>query len=326
MARKIEKSIPWITMTFLFAIVFFGGAMIFKEVMADTNLGVVTVTVGNAGPSCGTVLFNGGVSGATPIALTEGGVSNAYVSVSASSTITDTNGYGDIKYATASLYHSATTCGASNYDNNFWCYYIASTTGSGCATSSCSGNSCVLTCSWNVWYTAIPTDASSSPYAANHWVADLKVMDGSNASATCNATNELSVSSYSQFTSSWSYLCGGGNCSPAQTSSQVYTNATNTGNYQINLEMSGVDFRVGAAGATMTSAAQKFATESNMGDWNTGTVLTNVATRWQIYIAKPLSTSTANSTATVNWQIKIPAVQAPGAYSGTNTISGIWTN
>jgi hypothetical protein len=319
MARKIEKSIPWITMAFLFAMVFFGGAMIFKEVMADTNYGIPSVTVGNAVPSFGSVVFNGGASGATPITVAE----LSYVSVVASSTVTDTNGYNDIKGASSTLYNSATTCGSTNKDNSFWCYYIATTTSPGCATSSCSGNSCVLTCTFSVWFPAIPTDASSSPYAANFWRVDMTAVDGSSATGSTYATNELSVASYAQFTSSWTYLCGGGNCSPDQTSTQAYTNATNTGNYQINLEMSGVNMESGVN--TIPVGQQKYAT-SNMYDWNTGTVLTTTPTRWQIYIARPQATTTANSTATVNWQIKIPSGQVPGTYSGTNTVGGLWTN
>jgi hypothetical protein len=319
MAKKIKKSIPWITMAFLFAMVFFAGFIVLKEALADTTYILPEVTVLNVAPSLGSITFNLGPSGANPIAITE----NSLVAIMATTVITDTNGYNDIKYATASLYHSATTCGANNFDNSNWCYYNASNS-SECFTSSCSGSSCDLSCRFGVWFTAIPTDASSSPYAANFWRVDIKVMDGSNASGTGYATNELSVAAYAAFTSSWSYLCNGGICNRDQTSSQATTTATNTGNYQINLELSGTIMEA-AGGLTMDSRQQKYATETNMGDWATGTQLRQTPTRFQMYIEKPTAT-TSNSQGNVYWQIKIPSGQDSGSYSGTNTISAVWTN
>jgi hypothetical protein len=319
MARKIEKSIPWITMIALFAMVVFGGFIVLKEVMADTNYGIPSVTVGNSAPTVGVITLNSG----NTITITDG----SYVTVVATTLITDTNGYTDLKWATATLYNSATSnCGVGNSQEPAWCYYGSTTAPSNCATSSCVTTQCLLTCTFYVWYTAVPTDASSSPYAANHWIFAVKVTDQTNASGTGNATNELNVASYVTFTPSWTYLCGGGACAISQTSTQATSTATNTGNYQVRLELSGIDMASNTSAASITVTAQKWATETIMGDWVTGTQLQTTPVVWQQAIAKSISTTTPSSGANTYWQIKIPTGTVPATYYGTNTVTGAWTN
>ena len=301
MAKIITKTIPWVTITFLFGLVILGGLIILKEVRADTA--TPTVIVGNAAPSLGTVTLNGGAS----ISVAE----QSYATVIAVASVTDSNGYSDLKYSTATLYHSATTCGPSRQDAN-WCYYASGTPS--CATSSCSGNSCHLTCTFTVWFVAIPTDASSS-YAANNWKVEIKATDNSNGSTTGSSTQELTTTSFVLFTPSWNY----GTIAPVATSSEINTKATNTGNHYIDIELSG---------GNMTSTAldeiepgqQKYSTNSDMDDW-VGTALTTSPASFDIVCPKGTATTVPNSADDVYWMIKIPDAQPPGTYNGTDSIT-----
>ena len=138
-------------------------------------------------PVVSAVSLNGG----SAITLTE----NTTTSISVTGTITDSNGNGDISYATATIYRSGVTstsaCAASNND----CYPIAS---SSCTLSSCSGNSCSVSCTTNIWYYADPTD--SGTYSVQNWEAQVTGVDdgglvgSATSSVELNTLNALDVS------------------------------------------------------------------------------------------------------------------------------------
>jgi hypothetical protein len=318
MARKIEKSIPWVTMFVLFGMVIFGGCLVLKEVLADTNYGVPSVTVGNAAPTVGEIILNSG----SAITVTE----SSYVNVSCNATFTDTNGYTDLKWATATLRNNATTCGASN-EAPAWCYY-GSTTNGRCATSSCTGNTCAFSCTWPVWFNAVPasTSASSTPYQNNVWQCDIRATDQNSGSSTATTGQPLNILTAVTFTSSWTYLCSGGACAINQTSSQATTTATNTGNYHARISLYGVDMASNTSNASITVTAQKWATATTMGDWATGEVLQTIASTSRQWIGRSGATTTPTEGMNFYWQIKIPNGSLPSVYYGTNTIEGNWTD
>ncbi|MEQ1674475.1 MAG: hypothetical protein ABL865_05490, partial [Candidatus Nitrotoga sp.] len=101
------------------------------------------------------------------IALTEG----ATTTISATSTVTDLNGYADLASATTTIYRSGVGYMCAANENN--CYQVASTS---CAFSSCSGNACTLTCSADLEYFSDPTDIGTV-YAAENWLASVQVED-----------------------------------------------------------------------------------------------------------------------------------------------------
>ncbi|MCX6764529.1 MAG: DUF2341 domain-containing protein [Candidatus Nealsonbacteria bacterium] len=149
----------------------------------------------NAAPTIGTVILNGGNN----ITLTE----NATATIQSTTTVTDTDGYGNITSITGKLYRSGAGSSCSANDNN--CY-----SNSACATSSCSGNDCTATCSYNVWFHADPTDASST-YPTENWIAQMTVTDASAASASAtsgvemNTLQALDISVLTPLYDSWFY-------------------------------------------------------------------------------------------------------------------------
>jgi len=147
---------------------------------------IIDTSGGNSAPTVGTTTLNGGNN----ITLIE----SSSTTVSATATITDTNGYSDIASVTGKIYHQSAGASCSDDDND--CYSIAS-----CATSSCSVNSCTATCQANLWFHANPTDVAflGPTYS---WLAWIKVTDRSNASSTgtsggvdVNTLHALDVSS-----------------------------------------------------------------------------------------------------------------------------------
>lgn len=307
MAEKIEKSIPWLVILALCFLIAFGMGIVLKEVIADTA--EPSVTVGNQSPTVGTVILNT----STAIIINE----NSSVTVSGTTTISDNNGYGDIDSVTSTLFiNNTSTCSSGLADVN-WCYYITGTTNGTCVTSSCVGLSCVVTCTVNVWFTAEPSDASSS-YSTASWQMDITAKDTSDTTDTGSSSQELSTAYYLDVDSTIPY----GSVAPAATSTNTTTNATNTGNFVIDVELSGVNMETGGATASIAVGQQKY-NSSTIITWdNMGTALTGTPAGFNIDLAKPTATS-SNSTDLVYWVIKIPTTTAVGTYTGTNTVTAV---
>ncbi|MCX6764528.1 MAG: hypothetical protein NTU58_02360 [Candidatus Nealsonbacteria bacterium] len=303
MAKKIKNSLPWLTMLAICFLVLCGAGLVLKEIMADTAQ--PSVTVGNSAPTIGTVILNT----STAITINE----NTYVTVSGTTTFTDNNGYADVTSATSTLFlNNTTTCGSGSTNPN-WCYYISS-----CATSSCAGLSCTLTCSANVWFVAEPSTASSS-YSTKAWQMDITIQDSGGNATTGSSSQELNVASYMSVGTSTEY----GTVNPGATSSNITTDATNTGNYHINAELSGVNMQTGGATASIAVGQQKYST-GTIGDWSAdGTALTIGATIFDLVLPKPTVT-TSNSTDIIYWVINISTSTLPGVYNGTNTFNPIY--
>jgi hypothetical protein len=157
----------------------------------------------NQTPGVGTITFNGGNN----ITLVE----SATTTVTATATVSDGNGYTDIASVTGKIYRSGVTSDCSDDNNN--CY-----SNSACATSSCSVNSCTATCSYNVWFHADPTDASSS-YPTQNWEAWIKAVDKQNASSSATSSGVEMNTLYAFDTAQ---LYEGWQTSSASTTDSVY--------------------------------------------------------------------------------------------------------
>jgi|GEM_PF-6712741 len=138
----------------------------------DINFYKIDGAEANAAPTIGTVILNSGSN----ITLTE----NTTILISATTTVNDTDAYSDIASVNGVIYRSGVGSSCASDDNN--CYTINS-----CATSSCSGNSCIATCQANIWFHANPTDAVS-PYALEDWKSYIKVTDNQNASSSATSS------------------------------------------------------------------------------------------------------------------------------------------
>ena len=296
MVEKFKRTIPWLTILAICLVATFGVGIVLKEIVADTVQ--PSVTVGNVAPTVGAVILNGGIDITT--------IENNTISISGTTTVSDSNGYSDITSVTSTLYLNNTTCSSALDDPN-WCYYISS-----CATSNCLEKNCDVTCTANVWFIAEPSDASSS-YPTKAWEMDITAVDSGSNTSTGTTSQELNTLYALNIASSISY----GTLSPGATSTEQDTNATNTGNYQIDPMISGEDMSDGS-GHSIAVGQQKYSSSSNMGDW-VGTVLTTTATSYNLDLPKPTAT-TSNSTDDLYWMIKIPDPQYPATYNGTTTI------
>lgn len=306
MAKKIEKSLSWLTVLVICFLIVFGVSVVLEEILADTN--VPSVTVGNSSPTLGTVILNGG----NAITVTE----NNYITISGTTTVSDDNGYADIISATSVLFLNNTTTGCSSggSDPN-WCYYVSS-----CATSSCSELICILTCSANVWFVAEPSTASST-YPTKAWQMNVTVLDSGSNATTGTTSQELNITTALDFSTGTNYST----VNPGATSSNITTNATNTGNYHVDVQFSGVDMQTGGATASIDVGQQKYSS-STMSDWTTeGVALSGSPTTYDLTLPKPTAT-TSNSTDDVYWVISIPTSTSPGIYTGTNTADAIWAS
>ena len=169
MVNNLNKLVLWLIILAISTIVTFGSGIALKEVLADTATSKLSVN--NNTPSVGTVTLNGG----NDINLIE----SVTTTVQATTTVTDVDGYSDIASVTGKIFRSGAGSSCSSNDNN--CY-----SNSACATSSCSGNSCTVTCSYDVWFIADPTDAGT--YSSQYWEAYIKAIDASNASSSATSS------------------------------------------------------------------------------------------------------------------------------------------
>lgn len=194
-------------------------------------------------------LFMGTASATTPVisSLTLNGgnnislVPNGSTIVNVTGVISDSLGYSDITTITGKVFRTgvwnyATNDCTANINN---CYTL-----SGCALSSCAGNSCNISCSTNIYSNADSTDHSNNyMYSHESWraflrVADLLVNVGYGFSPD-NTTNVLETVALTTNTSSVGYggLMAGANS--GSTNQQVIVN--NVGNRPFDLSINATD-------------------------------------------------------------------------------------
>jgi len=283
------------------------------EVEAGTTA-TTSLSVGNASPTVSGVVLNGG----SHIKLIEGSATT----VTATCTVSDDNGYSDINEVIGKLYRQAV---ADNYNCNLDgndCYGTST-----CATSSCSGNDCVATCQFNVWFIAEPTDTGST-YDAQHWVAWIRATD-SNASSSwaTNSAQDIDVGTLNALdvTDSISYgsLAPGGKNDPLD----KLVLATTTGNNAIDANISGYDMCTDyptCSAATTSITNQKYATSSGIGYGSSSAegihVASSSAVLLEFVTSKP--TATPSSVAqNIYWGTLVPTGTDPGTYEGVNTFA-----
>ncbi len=297
MAKKIEKTIPWVVILSICLMTVFAGGMIFKETEAATI--APSVTVGNVVPTVGAVTLNGSA------AITV--VGNTSTTVVGTVTITDTNGWADISSATATLYRiGATTC-TTGATADRWCYAPACT-----LLNVTTSNSRNASCTTNIWFLAEPTSGTSS-YDVAGWEMDIMAKDAANATGFASTVQELGSIYYIDASNTISY---GTVALGATSTDDKLTTIYNQGNVPFDPYLSGVD--MASSSVTMAVGQQKYSS-STLGNW-VGTALTGTPTGYNITLATPTVTTT-DSKDDVYWMIQIPAAQLAGTYTGTNTVA-----
>lgn len=272
------------------------------------------VVVSNSAPSVSSVQLNG----ASVITLTE----NVTTTVFVTATITDANGCADVISSgtvTFAVYRSSVSNGSACTANAQNCY--RTTTYNVVASDLCSGGTDTtanVSTTVAIWYFADPTDASSTSYAADTWIAAVTAADFSSAQSSSTDSRELNTLLALDVTGSINYGSLTANTDTGATN-QVAT-TTNTGNVRQRTDISGTDMTSGANSIAATQ--QKFATSSATYASLTHTLSTS-PTNYQTNI-QPATTSTVPAASTTYWGIAVPNGQMTGTYTGTNTFSATW--
>ncbi len=258
----------------------------------------------NYAPIVTSVSLNGGSN----ISLTESTTTN----ISWTASVTDINGYGNISTVNGKAYRSGAT-NAQNCttdDNN--CYADVS-----CDLSSCSGSTCIATCTVAMQFHTDPT-VSGTTYASEYWLGWVNATDAGNLS-----NNAFSPSSLTEVntlvalditTSSISY--GTLTVNQNTGSSNQTITVKNVGNVPINGEISGTslcpDYPI-CAGDKILPGNQEYSLSPFT--YGAGTDLTGSAVTVNFDLPKP-TTSPSNSSDYLYWGIAIPTLSTLGLYNG----------
>jgi hypothetical protein len=240
-----------------------------------------------------------------PIALTEGATTTIY----ATSTVTDNNGFADLRFATSSIYRSSLGALCSANNNN--CYQVASTS---CSLTNCSGNSCRVQCAADIQYFADPTDTGI--YSAQNWLAGISVEDstGLRDTETTSGVELLTLQALS-VTAAINY--GSLEVGSTTGSTNQQTTVVNTGNASIDIQLEGTNLT--GTGSSIPVGEQKFATTTfSYSACSICQFLTGTATTFEVDLPKPTSTSTPSAD-DVYWGINVPTGTKAVPHSGTNT-------
>ena len=241
---------------------------------------------------------------------------NSTTSINWTAFVTDVDGYDDIDITTGKIYRSGVTNVNDCTDNDLNCY-----SDNACSLSNCSGTTCTVTCSANIYFFADATD-SNSDYPSEFWLGWIKAIDQQNYdSEDFSPTDVTDLESLTalQVDSNISFgtLFAGENTGSTNQSTLI----TNTGNSPIDAELYGTNMCKDYPTCTGTQIPVDNMKYSNSSfNYNTeGTVLTDTANLLQLNISKP-NTSPSNSSGTIHWGILLPYILETGTYLGENTI------
>jgi len=252
-------------------------------------------------PNITALSLNGGFD----ITLTGG----ATTTVTATGTVTDQNGYTDLAGATSTIFRSGVGESCSLNNNN--CYISGNSL---CSFVNCSGNSCDVECTADIYYHADPTDIGT--FGGETWRALLAVSDfgGSIATATAPSIDLLTLQAIS-VDSSINY---GSLAVNADTGSyNATTTVANIGNGALDILLEGTDLTDGGSSAIPVNT-QHFATSTfTYSACVYCTSLSTTTTNYKLDLAKPASTTPA-VTDQIFWGISVPFGVAGTPHQGTN--------
>ncbi len=246
-------------------------------------------------------------AGAVSVTLTE----NATHNVVCTGTVTDNDGFADI--TAVGVYFFRTTVGTTSAadDNNQYQLYGDSQ----CVPSGGAGNSEDYTCTFAVQYFADPTDAGS-PNASDNWTCELWPADNVATGTVSTDTVEMSSLVALDVTSSIAY--GSVNANADTGASNQTTTLTNTGNRDMDPELSGAAMTDGGSG-TIAASQQKY--EATAFTYSSGGVaLSGSPTTLNITLPQRTSTPVTDD---VLWGLGVPNGTPNGSYTGSNTITAV---
>jgi hypothetical protein len=238
----------------------------------------------------------------------------SYAVVQATATVSDSNGYGDLKVAnfTGRFYRS--DVGASCTQDYDTCYDLASA----CSLSGCSGNSCTVTCQASFGFNTAPTD-QETPWASSTWMASITAVDARGTTSTATSTSPVEVLSLLaiQITPTINYGSLGVG---TNTSTNKLVHATSSGNTSWDLTVYGTDMTRGTS--TIPVSNQHYSTTSGL-SYASGTPLGyNPGVTLDLNV--PRASSSIDPTGTsVWWGNAVPNPNKAGAHTGQNTFIAV---
>ncbi|HEX4798925.1 MAG TPA: DUF2341 domain-containing protein, partial [Candidatus Paceibacterota bacterium] len=250
------------------------------------------------------------LNGGNDIVLTGGATTTVY----ATGTVSDLNGYDDIEGATTTIFRSGVgeSCGANN--NN--CYVAGN---SQCGMQNCSGYTCEVSCSIDMYYHADPTDIGT--FAAETWRALLRVNDagGSVATATAPSIDLLTLRAIA-VDSSINY--GSLAVNDDTGSYNATTSVQNIGNDSLDIAIEGTDLTDGGSSSIPVNE-QKFATSTfTYASCVYCSQLATTTTNIKMDLSKPAATTPAVIDQ-LFWGIAVPLGVAGTVHQGANTFYAI---
>ncbi len=191
---------------------------------------------------------------------------------------------------------------------------------------SCTGatdSDATWTCTFSLQYHADPTDTGAT-YAAEDWDATIIAVDndtaGSTVVETASGVDMGLFMAYDLSTTTLAY----GTLAPGADSDEATINVSSTGNVGLDVNLTGsnmcTDYDT-CSGNIIVAAQQVYNLTAAQG-WGSGVALATSAAEAELNAAKTTVTATPAG-APVYFQLRVPAAQAAGAYTGQNTIEGI---
>ncbi len=241
-------------------------------------------------------------------------IAGATTTVYATGTVSDLNGYTDLVGATSTIFRSGVgeSCSA---DNNS-CYISGN---SSCSFVDCSGNTCDISCTADIYYHADATDVGT--YAAETWRGLMAVEDvgGSIATATAPSIDLLTLRAIS-VPDSINYGTLEANADTG--SYNASTTVENIGNDSIDISIQGSDLTDGISSVIPVSE-QIFATSTfTYSSCTYCSQLSILGTNIEVNLNKPTTISSA-VTEEVYWGIAVPFGVAGRPHQGVNIFSAI---
>lgn len=297
------------------AVVFalFGG-LHFASNYAFADDTTTEVEVGNATASISGTSLNNDEN----IVLVEDAARKVFVTT----TVTDTNGCSTIVGVTSSLYRSgvADSCFTNDHDVGNYCYADVACTVDTSGSNNCDGGmdtSAEYICSFDMDYYADATQDGQSTYAGENWTAMFTAGDGIATTTDNTGITPVEVQTLTAVSVTGAFTYGESALS-AGTNTGYYNSTTtivNTGNEYLKSQVAGQAMAYDSN--LILTSQQKFATSCFNYD-DGGLALSGVATYLGVTWGKPYLTTTPVSK-DVSWGIAVPAGQAPGTYTGTNS-------
>jgi len=277
------------------------------------------VVVGNAAPTVSGVLINNGSN----ITLT----ANTTTAVTVYYQVQDANGCGDVLYnggVTTTLWRSgvSSTCYTNGTTSSLNCYVTNVTSTNDCPSATSAVTTANVTTTFQIWYFAQATDASSS-FSSQWWGAYVAARDASNASGTnvANATRTLiTLAAINVTTSSINYGTIAANSDSGAT--DQITTSTNAGNCTTTLKVY-ASSTLASGPNSITTSSQRYSTSSFTYP-GTSTQITGAAT-FVGGFSLTAPTSTTNITQPLYWGLAVPNGTPTGTYTGTNVFLPSWT-